>query len=124
MKKVVIGWRTFDIACIKIAEWAKEKGFKNVYGIPRGGLVVAIKLSHLLDIPLTFRLSKNTLVVDDIVDSGKTLRKYKKYKTATIYKQVNCPISPSFHVYNNFNFIVFPYETYKTAKVNYLRVKK
>ena len=46
----------------------------QVYGIPRGGLIVAVLVSHKLGIPLITSLrdmyGKKFLVVDDIVDTA------------------------------------------------------
>ena len=69
-------WQEFDKDCLKIVEWIKSENltFKNVYGPPRGGLPLAVKLSHLLNIPLSLdTIKQNTLVVDDISDTGNTL---------------------------------------------------
>ena len=47
-----------------------------IYGVPRGGLVPAVHLSHRLDIPLVSSPDRpgDTLVVDDILDTGSTYR--------------------------------------------------
>ena len=48
--------------------------FDKIYGISRGGLIPAVLLSHKMGVPLTnYAYTKNTLIVDDICDSGKTL---------------------------------------------------
>jgi len=55
---------------------------KKVYGIPRGGLILAVYLSHLYNLKLITRkdqITNNTLVVDDIVDSGRTMENLTKY---------------------------------------------
>ena len=54
---------------------------KNIYGVPRGGLLLAVMLSHRLNIPIVQerdRIGRNTLIVDDICDSGKTMLKVTK----------------------------------------------
>ncbi len=69
----------------------KEGGlsFDGVYGEPRGGLILAVCLSHSLEIPLILdeaKITEKTLIVDDIVDSGATLREYfKKNFIAVLY---------------------------------------
>ena len=47
-------WRQFEKDTKKIVKRIEKAGlnFKGVYGIPRGGLPLATKLSHLLDIQL------------------------------------------------------------------------
>jgi len=120
-------WEKFDSACLQLAETIKAElellrydMFENIYGIPRGGLVVAIKLSHLLDIPLTFKPTRfKTLVVDDICDSGKTLLKYREYATACVYKADNSVSEPTWWIHKKNEFVKFPWETEKTAKVDY-----
>jgi len=52
-----------------------NKEIESIYGCPRGGLIPAVMLSHELNIPLTVeenQINKNTLIVDDICDSGET----------------------------------------------------
>jgi hypoxanthine phosphoribosyltransferase len=50
-----------------------HQGCTGVYGAPRGGLPLAVLLSHWLGLPLLDRPSSSMLWVDDIVDSGQTL---------------------------------------------------
>ena len=38
----------------------------SVYGIPRGGLIPAVIISHKLKLPLVQTIGRNTLVVDDM----------------------------------------------------------
>ena len=52
-KRRIITWEQFDYGCREIAEWARDRNYDDIYGIPRGGLVVAVRLSHLLGIPYT-----------------------------------------------------------------------
>ena len=64
-----------------MADVAKKKEITNIYGIPRGGLIVAVMLSHKLNLPLITDkglISKNTLIVDDIEDSSNTMKHYKQ----------------------------------------------
>jgi len=47
----------------------------SIHGIARGGLIPAVLISHKLGLPYTDVILPNTLVVDDICDSGVTLEK-------------------------------------------------
>ena len=54
-----------------------------VYGLPRGGLPIAVSLSHKLGLPLLMNYydrkvvtRKKVLVVDDIADTGHTLKDF------------------------------------------------
>lgn len=49
----------------------------GVYGIPRGGLPVAVHLSHHLGIPLLKKPQDNCIIAEDISDSGETLLPYQ-----------------------------------------------
>ena len=71
-------WKDLDGAVKIASNKYKNKKFTGVYGIPRGGLCLAVSLSHYLNIPLLELPQDNCLIVDDIYDSGKTLEKYKK----------------------------------------------
>jgi hypoxanthine phosphoribosyltransferase len=57
------------------------KGFKTrytgIYTIPRGGYVPAGILAYKVNLPIVNKVTKGTLIVDDIIDTGKTLSKYK-----------------------------------------------
>lgn len=75
-----------DIAILveKLTEYQKPKNiplffrgqFDGVYGIPAGGLVLAVYLHYRLKLPLMLAPTENTLVVDDIVDTGFTMSHY------------------------------------------------
>ena len=54
----------------------KDKHYTGVYGLPRGGSVIATTLSHRLDIPFLGAPCSGCLVVDDIHDSGISLAHY------------------------------------------------
>src|SRR3990167_9638298 len=117
-----LSWSEFDRSIKKIASWAEDKRVSSVYGIPRGGLVVAVALSHRLDVPFVEYDNRqlSTLVVDDICDTGQTLSKYKGQRTATIYYAANQSYEPDFWVKKKTKWVQFPWETTKTSKVDYL----
>lgn len=75
--KILMSWEEFENRVKKMAEEIKPLlytgSIKHIYGVPRGGLVIAVKLSHILDLPLSTRkVDAETLVVDDCYDSGHT----------------------------------------------------
>lgn len=51
-------------------------GFDGIYGIPAGGLVLAVYLHYRLKLPLLLAPTENSLIVDDIVDTGFTMSHY------------------------------------------------
>jgi uncharacterized protein len=76
MKYIKLSWELIDELTDKIAiEVSRNyKEIKFIYGIPRGGLIPAVILSHKLGIKLINEVFSHTLVVDDIVDTGETMK--------------------------------------------------
>ena len=65
---------------LELAKKIKKEDINAVYGIPRGGYAIAIELAKVLKLPVITdeaEITKKTLIVDDLVDSGKTISKYK-----------------------------------------------
>ena len=85
MGKHYIDWVEIDSLIFRLIYQIKESGlkFKNIYGVPRGGLIPTVILSHKLNLPLVKGdIGPDTLIIDDICDSGETLDKLvKKYQT-------------------------------------------
>src|SRR3989344_7897366 len=119
----IYSWSQFDEDAEKIADWAKAQNFKSIYGLPKGGLPLAVKLAHLLDVPLMLNredLTKDTLIVDDIVDSGETIERLLSslghgFRVATIYCNEDSK-KPDFYVRKKTDWIIFPWETKKTSR--------
>ena len=106
-------WSDLDKAVKLAANKYKGKTFSGVYGIPRGGLCAAVKLSHLLNIKLLDLPQDGCLIVDDIYDSGKTLEKYKNYKNASYFVLISKKDPTWFDSYvtiKNKEWIVFAWE--------------
>lgn len=85
----------------------------NIAGLPRGGLIPAVILSHMTGIPYSDEVTSQTLIVDDIADSGQTLSKYSTNMTAVLYYKPNASIiKPTIYgtISNNNDWIVFPWE--------------
>ena len=122
-----------------------------IVGIARGGLIPACILADLLGTPeLTFiqiefytdinqtrmepvlkqklatqLTGRKTLLVDDIVDSGQSLRLAKTHlkqqnaleiKTATLYQKPQSTIVPNFYEKQTNSWVVFPWDTKETLR--------
>lgn len=114
MNKIYFTWKDFDRAIETLAE-KLPKDFDRICGIPRGGLVVAVALSHATGKPLTLFLENpNLLLVDDISDSGKTLGYYSKDAkyTATIHIVRDTQFIPTTWVLEKpkDTWVVYPWE--------------
>ena len=75
----ILTWEEFDHAILKIADYYSGVELNGVYGVYRGGLPLAVALSHKLKIPMLKEPQANALWVDEIVETGKTLREYLNY---------------------------------------------
>lgn len=115
VRKEYYKWSEFAEDVDKIADRVKKTGkkFDGVFGIPRGGLVLAVCLSHRLGAPLLASVaSANTLVVDDIADTGVTLKPcYGNNFIATIYYRRQSIVIPDIWLHEKTDkWIVFPWE--------------
>ena len=85
----------------------------SIYGIPRGGLIPAVMLSHLTGLPLVQTIGENTLVVDDMTDSGVTMSKMPGQWTATLFHKPHTSIfTPNVYsrLHEGDEWLVFPWE--------------
>jgi GTP cyclohydrolase IA len=98
MNKTILTWnQVFDLL-----EQIPYKG-KTVYGVPKGGMILT---AFLTNVRVTYRPELADIILDDLVDSGKTREFYKKkFPDAEFYALINKwrdSIS---------DWIVFPWET-------------
>ena len=116
MKK--LSWIEFDECTYSIYKKCQNKNFEGVYGFPRGGLCLAVALSHLLGLPLLDKPKINSLIVDDIYDTGLTLEKIKNIKGSETHVWVSKkkPIWWNSYKYVKDNeWIIFPWENINEA---------
>ena len=106
-------WNEFDKSVEHIATKCKSLDFSGIYGVPRGGLCLAVALSHKLKINLIPEPTKNSLIVDDIYETGITLNSFKDIEGATFFVLFS-KISPTWwntvKIANEKEWIVFPWE--------------
>ena len=121
MKKITE--EQYNKDCEKLAELINGDDFEGIYGIPRGGSVLAGKLSTLTGIPIVYEPSNDfVLVVDDLIDSGKTLKKYPNRITAVLYRKSHSP-KTNYCVEEINDWIEFYYEdTYTDIRNNVTRI--
>ena len=134
IKKKYIIWEDIDKQVSNLASQINSNtGIEVDYvvGIPRGGLILAVMLSHKLgikhmtvdylekleeDIMMpNFDINKRKiLIVDDISDSGQTLKTYKQqgHTTATLDVRNTTITKPDFYCnwLENTDWIVYPWE--------------
>jgi hypoxanthine phosphoribosyltransferase len=120
--KRFITWRDIDDAVERLAINITNSNIEiaAVGGLPRGGLIPAVMLSHKLIIPFVSQANiagvvGNILVVDDICDSGKTLKRFKfedSVYTATLHYKSTSEYEPNFwwKLAPTNEWIVYPWE--------------
>ena len=81
----------FEIESSRLAQKINPSQYTSIYGIPRGGIYIAIQLSKLLNLPIIEKdgIHKATLIVDDLIDSGKTRSRYPDNDFACLYDKEN-----------------------------------
>jgi len=106
-------WSEFDKSVDHIAKTCKYLDFSGIYGVPRGGLCLAVALSHKLKIDLLSKPIKNSLIVDDIYETGFTLNNFKDIEGAMFFVLFS-KIKPiwwnTVNISKKKEWIVFPWE--------------
>ena len=106
-------WSEFDKSVEHIANKCRFLDFSGIYGVPRGGLCLAVALSHKLKINLISKPIKNSLIVDDIYETGITLNTFKEIEGAMFFVLFS-KITPTWwntvYTSKKKEWIVFPWE--------------
>ena len=117
--KVFVTWNEVEEYIEFVVEQTKNIEFSGVYGIPRGGCVIAVMLSDRLGIPMLMAPAVGALIVDDIADSGRSLIHYtendtqfNKYCITTFFYHPRSIVKPDwyFREKEEGSWIVFPWE--------------
>ena len=76
-----MGFEEFEERCKDIAKCiSKNKNIKTIFGVPRGGIIAAIRISYLTGVPITFApKGAETAVIDDCIDSGATRHSFGNF---------------------------------------------
>ena len=130
-----VSWELIDDCVTDIAFYLKDTGkdFKGVFGVPRGGSLLAVMLSHKLDIPYITEFWRvgdgDIVVIDDIADTGKTFQFYKEQpetkdaQYVTIHEHKQSIVKPDYSVIEKVDkWIVYPWETTNSEEIqDYLK---
>ena len=114
-----LSWKEFDECVFSISNQCKEKRFEGVYGFPRGGLCLAVALSHSLELPLLNEPRNYCLIIDDIYDTGYTLEKTRHLKGTETHVWITKTEPTWWNAYKYVEgkeWIVFPWENINNAK--------
>ena len=122
MDRRFLSWDDIDRAVNRIVASINSNGakFEAIGGLPRGGLIPAVILSHRLCVPFVAQanissIEGDILVVDDICDTGRTLKRFKfenNIYTAALHWKQSSEYQPHYFweiAYEN-EWIVYPWE--------------
>lgn len=136
MGKIILTYKTYgdlvDRLEVLIKVHKRFKDLKYIYGVPKGGMPLAVHLAHKLELTYidvitptyespTFtdihdspEKRKQLLIVDDLTDTGVTLEAYSKNNgvlTATLFhKPKTSKFTPDIYVSETGDWIYFPWE--------------
>lgn len=117
-----ISWEEINSYVYVLIDQIKNSKIKldYIYGIPRGGLILAVMLSHALELPfidinkLKKINKKRILLCDEISDSGKTFIKLKgnEFITCAFHVRYNSKFIPDFYnlTIEDDEWVVYPWE--------------
>jgi len=124
--KIFLSWNDIEALVDNLTEQINKMDKKPfyIYGVPRGGAIPAVWLSHKTGIDYyqlnSAQISKTAdlshiLIVDDICDSGETIKKLKenfpKCQTATLYYKETAIDKPDIYgEVTGEEWLVFPWE--------------
>ena len=122
----ILSWHDFDQAVESIASRYRGRRFSGIHGIPRGGLVLAVSLSHRLELPLLPEAQPGCLLVDDVYETGQTLAPYRQLADCTALVWVS-KAEPQWweavQVFPSSDWIVFPWEDAAAAALDEQRYR-
>ena len=119
----LLSWEDFDRAVWHIAGSCEEGSLSGIYGIPRGGLCLAVALSHRLQLPLLPRAQPGCLLVDDVYETGLTLEVYRDLPNTRAVVWISKANPNWWHaveVVDSSEWIVFPWESVTAASADEL----
>lgn len=91
-----LNWLHVERAVDRLCDhWQHEPQVVSVFGIPTGGCFVALLAATRLDLPMVDEPGTLSLVLDDLIDSGETLRPFveRGHFTDVLFRK---PHSPKF----------------------------
>ena len=114
-------WENFEEDVEEIVKTLKRKRVevKQIFAVPKGGLVLGVKLANMFEVPLILKLDDismpdGLIVVDDISDTGETLSNLPIFGcyTVTLTIKKNTKYIPDIYVreYEKNEWVVFPWE--------------
>ena len=125
--KIYLSWddvnNLVDKLCEKII--TEQPNIDSIFGLKRGGLIPAVMVSHKLNLPWSDVMYPNTLVIDDICDTGVTLKNSIGCNTAVLhYKPHTSCYRPNIYatIHEGDEWIIYPWERKDSEQIqDYLK---
>ena len=131
MEKVKLNWIEIIEDINALVKALPESGYTNIYCVPKNGMI----LGHLLASALKkhskllgagFALDEgaigdDTLIFDDLIDSGRTLSRWPNNDHAVLYRKPNSP-QTKYCVREIAQWIEFPFEEERPASDAVVRI--
>jgi hypoxanthine phosphoribosyltransferase len=125
--KIYLSWDDVQELVSKLCEKiiTEQPNIDSVFGLKRGGLIPAVMVSHKLGLPWSDVIYPNTLVIDDICDTGITLRDTIGCNTAVLhYKPHTSCFKPNIYatIHKGDEWIIYPWEREDSEQIqDYLK---
>jgi hypoxanthine phosphoribosyltransferase len=123
-----LSWQQFDRAVEQLAAQARQLPDPcGIHGVPRGGLVLAVALSHRLELPLLEQPGPGCLVVDDVYETGQTLAPYRQLPGCHVLVWVSKVPPQWWHaaeVTNTDDWLLFPWAHAEAAQRDEARYRR
>ena len=118
----VLSWAQFDQAVELLAARFADSSVTGVYGVPRGGLCLAVALSHAIERPLLSAPEPSALIVDDVYETGRTLKAVRDQVPQASFAVWVSKGTPDWWsaalVADSSEWVVFPWENVAQARAD------
>jgi GTP cyclohydrolase I len=112
--------------CLDLAKQIPLNIYSGLFPVLNGGAVPAAILSKFTGLPILNELSVNCLVVDDVVDSGVTRKKFEDYPFAALHIKKDTPVQflPTYYAQKMTGWIKYWWEEKEESPIheNIIRV--
>jgi len=128
VNKYEIDYPEFKRLCRILAFQISKDKYKYLYPIPKNGLFVAQEMNKYLELEIENDLNKvidfpkdEVLIIDDVIDSGKTLGMFRDYDKAVLFLKNKNIDKVDYYVETIDRWIQFPFEKENDIEDNIIR---